>query len=76
MTLWVQVWDINEPGPASLGGPFNLVTASNAIHTCGDIAKTLGHVYDLLADDGFLLFYEYTVSPLAWSHMCLQLLCL
>ena len=33
-----QVWDVNKPAPASLGGPFDLILASNAIHTCDNIA--------------------------------------
>lgn len=36
-----QVWDINQPAPAALGGPFGLITASNAVHTCTDLASTL-----------------------------------
>ena len=33
-----QVWDINSEAPEALQGPFHLVTASNALHTCRDIA--------------------------------------
>lgn len=29
-----KVWDINKPAPEDLGGPFDLVMASNAIHAC------------------------------------------
>ena len=36
-----QVWDINRPALAALGGPFGLITASNAVHTCTDLARTL-----------------------------------
>lgn len=35
----VQVWDINkDPDVDALGGPFNLIMASNAVHTCSDMA--------------------------------------
>lgn len=64
-----QVWDINEPGPEELAGKVNVVLASNAVHTCRDLATTLSHVHNLLADDGFFLFYEYTVCHL-WSESC------
>jgi hypothetical protein len=33
-----QVWDANKPGGKELGGPFDLILASNAIHTCNSIA--------------------------------------
>ena len=45
--------------PEGLGGPFNLILGSNAIHTCQDIAGTLRHLTDALADGGFLLFFEF-----------------
>ena len=38
LTLHVQVWDCNKEAPAQLGGPFNLIMASNAVHTCDDMA--------------------------------------
>eukprot|EP00884_Botryococcus_braunii_P007438 jgi/Botrbrau1/16696/Bobra.0213s0001.1 len=52
-----------------MAGQFHLVTASNAVHTCNDIASTLSNIYDVLADDGFLLFYEYTgvVTSALWG---------
>ena len=34
----VQTWDVNKPAPESLGGPFNLMLASNAVHTCDNMA--------------------------------------
>lgn len=58
------MWDINEPGPEELAGKVDVVLASNAVHTCRDLATTLSHVQNLLADDGFFLFYEYTVRHL------------
>lgn len=58
------MWDINKTAPADIGGPFHLVTASNAVHTCNDLAVTIRNIYDVMADGAFLLFYEYTVrSP-------------
>lgn len=57
----LQVWDCNKPAPERLGRGFNLVVASNAIHTCADMSAALRHTSDILADDGFLLCYEMTV---------------
>ena len=34
----VQTWDVNKPAPESLDGPFNLILASNAVHTCDNMA--------------------------------------
>ena len=37
-TLCLQTWDINKLAPESLGGPFDLILASNAVHTCDNMA--------------------------------------
>lgn len=34
----MQTWDVNKPAPESLGGPFDLILASNAVHTCDNMA--------------------------------------
>ncbi len=34
----VQTWDVNDPAPATLGGPFNLILAANAVHACTNMA--------------------------------------
>ena len=34
----LQTWDVNKAAPESLGGPFNLMLASNAVHTCDNMA--------------------------------------
>jgi fatty acid synthase, animal type len=62
----LQVWDCNKKAPEAVGTGFNLVVASNAIHTCDDMATTLKHAYDILADGGFLMCYEAIVGP----HHC------
>ena len=58
------MWDINEPAPASMGGPFDLILASHALHEARDLAASLAHIGNALAPGGFLLFQELT-SPLA-----------
>lgn len=60
---------MNEEGPGSLGGPFDLVTSSNALHACTNVPASLQHISNLLVDDGFLLFYEYTVQALYSHHI-------
>lgn len=34
----MQTWDVNKPAPDTLGGPFDLILASNAVHTCDNMA--------------------------------------
>ena len=36
--MGMQTWDVNKAAPESLGGPFNLMLASNAVHTCDNMA--------------------------------------
>ncbi|EIE22203.1 ketoacyl-synt-domain-containing protein [Coccomyxa subellipsoidea C-169] len=57
-----KTWDVNKPAPASLGGPFNLILASNALHTCDNMADALANVHASLADGGFVLLYETTAA--------------
>ena len=38
MCILLQTWDVNKAAPESLGGPFNLMLASNAVHTCDNMA--------------------------------------
>ena len=61
---YVQVWDINEPAPASMGGPFDLILASHGVYEARDLGASLAHIGNALAPGGFLLFQEL-VSPLA-----------
>ena len=37
----VQTWDVNKPAPDTLGGPFDLILASNAVHTCDNMAGAI-----------------------------------
>ena len=41
----MQTWDVNKAAPESLGGPFNLILASNAVHTCDNMAGELCLLY-------------------------------
>ena len=38
MCMLLQTWDVNKAAPESLGGPFDLILASNAVHTCDNMA--------------------------------------
>ena len=53
-------WDVNAPAPASLGGPFDVVLATNALHTGRCLADVLTHVAGALREGGFLCFFEQT----------------
>ena len=39
--IGMQTWDVNKAAPESLGGPFNLILASDAVHTCDNMAGEL-----------------------------------
>ncbi|EIE19942.1 hypothetical protein COCSUDRAFT_58179 [Coccomyxa subellipsoidea C-169] len=62
--LEFKVWDINKPAGKELEGPFDLILASNAIHTLG-----LANITEQLAPGGFLLAFEGTrpLPALAWG---------
>ncbi|EIE19938.1 hypothetical protein COCSUDRAFT_44339 [Coccomyxa subellipsoidea C-169] len=62
--LEFKVWDVNKPAGKELEGPFDLILASNAIHTLG-----LANITEQLAPGGFLLAYEGTrpLPTLAWG---------
>jgi hypothetical protein len=32
------VWDVNKEAPAAMGGPFDIILAANAVHTCDNLA--------------------------------------
>ena len=53
-------WDVNAPAPPSLGGPFDVVLATNALHTGRCLADVLTHVGGALREGGFLCFFEQT----------------
>lgn len=41
-----KTWDVNKPAPEDIGGPFDLILASNAIHACDNMQseRTLLHL--------------------------------
>ena len=49
-------------------GAWDLVIAANVLHATPDLARTLGHVHDLLAPDGLLLLIENT-GRLNWGDL-------
>ncbi len=76
-TLEFGRWDINTPAPEKLKGPFDLLLASNAVHTCSNIGVTLSHLFNALIPGGFLCFFEATsihtallwgLDPSCWTH--------
>ncbi|KAK9916399.1 hypothetical protein WJX75_002178 [Coccomyxa subellipsoidea] len=67
--LEFKVWDVNKPAGKELEGPFDLILASNAIHTCDNMAVGLANITEQLAPGGFLLAYEATrpLATFAWG---------
>ena len=57
-----------ERSPAAQGlmpHHFDLVIAANVLHATADLQQTLGHVHELLAPGGHLVFLEGT-QPMGW----------
>lgn len=65
------LWDVAKPLSADLlkGSPFNLIVASNALHTANSIGKAIENACAALQDNGFLLAYEWTAiqTALFWG---------
>ncbi|CAB9503931.1 Mycocerosic acid synthase-like polyketide synthase [Seminavis robusta] len=53
------VWDANEPAPAG-DASYDLILASNAVHTVRNIGHTLKHIAQGLKKGGFFLIEEMT----------------
>jgi acyl transferase domain-containing protein/NADPH:quinone reductase-like Zn-dependent oxidoreductase/SAM-dependent methyltransferase/acyl carrier protein len=47
---------------------FDIILASNVLHATSDLRRTLGHMKDLLAPDGLLVFVEGT-GPARWVDL-------
>ncbi|GHD52895.1 hypothetical protein GCM10017083_28850 [Thalassobaculum fulvum] len=62
--------DIARPasGQGIATGTFDLVVAANVLHATPDLARTLGHVRELLAPGGLLLLVENT-GTLNWGDL-------
>ena len=48
LCMLLQTWDVNKAASESLGGPFNLILASNAVHTCDNMAGRYLFCYPIL----------------------------
>jgi NADPH:quinone reductase-like Zn-dependent oxidoreductase/SAM-dependent methyltransferase/acyl carrier protein len=64
-----KIFDLEKPGtdqdlPA---GSFDFIIGTNVIHTVSDVRATLGHLHDLLAPGGSLVFMD-TATPQLWTE--------
>lgn len=64
-----QVYDLERPGGEQglPEGTFDLVLATNVLHTAADLRAALKHVRDLLAPGGTLIFTDVACSQL-WTE--------
>jgi fatty acid synthase len=51
-------WDVGRSAPANLGGPFDLVVASNAVHAATNLRQALENIHQVLDERGFLILHE------------------
>ena len=63
-----KVLDLEKPGTQQdfEAGSFDLVLGTNVLHAVADVRAALGHVHDLLAPGGTLLFVDIA-TPQLWT---------
>ena len=65
------IWDIGKACPKDIhkDKPFNLIVASNAIHTSNGLNLAIANARDALIEGGYLLLYEWTniQTALCWG---------
>lgn len=63
-----QILDLEKPGTEQgfAPGSFDFIIGTNVIHAVRDIRKTLGHLHDLLAPGGSLVFMD-VATPQFWT---------
>jgi acyl transferase domain-containing protein/acyl carrier protein len=63
-----QVFDIEKPGTEQgfESGSFDFIIGTNVLHAVRDVRSTLGHLHDLLAPGGSLVFMD-VATPQLWT---------
>jgi len=64
-----KIFDIEKPGTEQgfEAGSFDFVIGTNVVHAVRDVRSSLGHLRDLLAPGGSLLFMD-TATPQLWTE--------
>ncbi len=64
-----RIFDLEKPGTEQglARGSFDFIIGTNVLHAVSDIRATLGHLHELLAPGGMLVFMD-TATPLLWTE--------
>jgi acyl transferase domain-containing protein/NADPH:quinone reductase-like Zn-dependent oxidoreductase/SAM-dependent methyltransferase/acyl carrier protein len=64
-----KVFDLEKPGAGQdlAAGSFDFIIGTNVLHAVSDVLVTLGHLHDLLAPGGSLVFMD-TATPQLWTE--------
>jgi acyl transferase domain-containing protein/NADPH:quinone reductase-like Zn-dependent oxidoreductase/SAM-dependent methyltransferase/acyl carrier protein len=64
-----KLFDLEKPGTEQdfAAGSFDFIIGTNVVHAVSDIRATLGHLHDLLAPGGSLIFMD-TATPQLWTE--------
>jgi len=64
-----KIFDLDKPGTDHdlAAGSFDFIIGTNVLHAVSDIGATLGHLHDLLAPGGSLVFMD-TATPQLWTE--------
>jgi acyl transferase domain-containing protein/NADPH:quinone reductase-like Zn-dependent oxidoreductase/acyl carrier protein/SAM-dependent methyltransferase len=64
-----KIFDLDKPGTDQdlAAGSFDFIIGTNVLHAVCDVRATLGHLHDLLAPGGSLVFMD-TATPQLWAE--------
>jgi len=64
-----KIFDLEKPGAGQdlAAGSFDFIIGTNVVHAVSDVRATLGHLHELLAPGGTLVFMD-TASPQLWTE--------
>ena len=64
-----KIFDLEKPGTDQdlAAGSFDFIIGTNVLHAVSDVSATLGHLRDLLAPGGTLVFMD-TATPQLWTE--------
>ena len=64
-----KIFDLEKPGTDQdlAAGSFDFIIGTNVLHAVSDVRATLGHLHDLLAPGGSLVFMD-TATPQLWTE--------
>ena len=64
-----KIFDLEKPGTDQdlAAGSFDFIIGTNVLHAVSDVRAALGHLHDLLAPGGSLVFMD-TATPQLWTE--------